>query len=112
MAGARAARDRDAEHKNEIDPAAIAHVDLYVADCLRQGRCLGELHHAITAGAVVGDAALPELGEIIAGSKAGRANEMQISITDLTGTGIQDTAIASLSFARAEAAGAGLVIES
>jgi ornithine cyclodeaminase len=39
----------DAEHKNEIDPAAIAG-RLYVADRLSQTRRLGELHHAIAAG--------------------------------------------------------------
>lgn len=101
----------DAEHKNEIDPAAIAFADLYVADSLTQTRCIGELHHAIAAGAIAGDVHFPELGEIIAGSKAGRASEMQITIADLTGTGIQDTAIATLAFARAEAAGAGTTFE-
>lgn len=101
----------DAEHKNEIDPPAIVHADLYVADSLAQARRLGELHHAIAAGAVACDASFPELGEIIAGSKTGRASEMHITIADLTGTGIQDTAIAALAFARAEAAGVGTVLE-
>jgi ornithine cyclodeaminase len=102
----------DAEHKNEIDPAAIARADLYVADSLAQTRRLGELHHAIDAGTVTGDASFPELGEIIAGSKTGRTSETQITIADLTGTGVQDTAIATLAFARAEAAGAGATFES
>lgn len=102
----------DAEHKNEIDPVAIAHADLYVADSVAQTRHLGELHHAIAAGAVADDANFSELGEIIAGSKTGRASQMQITIADLTGTGVQDTAIATLAFARAEAAGAGTAFES
>lgn len=102
----------DAEHKNEIDPAAISCADIYVADSLRQTRRLGELHHAITAGAVAHDASFPELGEIIAGSKAGRASDTQITIVDLTGTGVQDTAIATLAFARAEAARVGTELES
>ena len=101
----------DAEHKNEIDPAAIARVDLYAADSLRQTRRLGELHHAIAAGIVADDAVFPELGEIIAGSKPGRENDMQITLADLTGTGIQDTAIATLAFARAQAAGVGTAFE-
>lgn len=101
----------DAEHKNEIDPAAIAHTDLYVADSLKQTRRLGELHHAIAAGAVARDASFPELGEIIAGSQMGRASQMQITIADLTGTGVQDTAIAILALARAEAAGVGMIFE-
>ncbi|NOJ50876.1 ectoine utilization protein EutC [Bradyrhizobium archetypum] len=101
----------DAEHKNEVEPAAIVQADLYVADSLTQTRCLGELHHAIAEGAVAGDASFPELGEIIAGSKTGRTSEVQITIADLTGTGIQDTAIAWLAFVRAEAAGAGSALE-
>ncbi|MGO7675519.1 ornithine cyclodeaminase family protein, partial [Rhizobium ruizarguesonis] len=55
----------DAEHKNEIRPAAIAAADLYVADSLKQTRRLGELHHAIDAGLVAGDAVFAELGKIV-----------------------------------------------
>ncbi|MFB2605174.1 ectoine utilization protein EutC, partial [Rhizobium phaseoli] len=81
----------DAEHKNEIDPAAIAGAGLYVADSLKQTRRLGELHHAIEAGLVAGDADFAELGGIIAGRMPGRMSSDQITIADLTGTGIQDT---------------------
>jgi ornithine cyclodeaminase len=102
----------DAEHKNELEPAAIARADLYVADSLRQTRRLGELHHAIAAGAVAEEAMFPELGEIVAGLKPGRTGSGQITIADLTGTGIQDTAIATLAFARAQAANAGTTFES
>lgn len=101
----------DAEHKNEIDPAALVRADLYVADRLSQTRALGELHHAIAAGAITADAIFPELGEIITGPKTGRVSETQITIADLTGTGIQDTAIASLAISRAKAAGAGTTFE-
>ncbi|MCW1412791.1 ectoine utilization protein EutC [Rhizobium sp. 1AS11] len=102
----------DAEHKNEIDPAAIAGADLYVADSLKQTRRLGELHHAIDAGLVAGDAVFAELGQIVAGRTPGRTRNDQITIADLTGTGIQDTAIATLAFARAGAAKAGTTFES
>ncbi|TAV63124.1 ectoine utilization protein EutC [Rhizobium leguminosarum] len=102
----------DAEHKNEIDPAAIARADLYVADSLKQTRRLGELHHAIDAGLVAGDAVFAELGQIVAGRTPGRTRNDQITIADLTGTGIQDTAIATLAFARAGAANAGTTFES
>lgn len=101
----------DAEHKNEIDPSVIALADLYVADSLNQTRLLGELHHAIAVGAVEADQRFPELGEIIAGTEAGRSSPRQITVADLTGTGIQDTAIASLAFERAEALGAGSAFE-
>lgn len=91
----------DAERKNELEPSAIARADLYVADSLKQTRRLGELHHAIIAGLVPGDKSFPELGEIIAGSKQGRTHDSQITISDLTGTGVQDTAIATFAFAHA-----------
>ncbi|MGY5809949.1 ectoine utilization protein EutC [Rhizobium sp. LEGMi198b] len=101
----------DAEHKNEVEAEAIARADLYVADSLAQTRRLGELHHAIEAGAVAEDRALRELGQIVAGAVAGRTDDRQITIADLTGTGIQDTAIANLAFARALAVKAGTTID-
>jgi len=102
----------DAEHKNEIDPAAIKRADVYVADNLRQTRRLGELRHAIDAGLIAGDAEFPELGQIVTGAKAGRRSASDITIADLTGTGVQDTAIATLAFRRAEANEAGTLFES
>lgn len=102
----------DAEHKNELDPNAIVQADLYVADSLKQTRSLGELHHAIAAGIVSADASFRELGEIVAGRKTGRLSERQVTIADLTGTGIQDTAIAALAFKRAETSAAGSSFES
>jgi ornithine cyclodeaminase len=96
----------DAEHKNEIDPALVARA-FYVADRLEQTRRLGELHHAIAAGLVAPDATFPELGQIIAGQAPGRSSPDAITLADLTGTGIQDTAIAALALSRARAAGAG-----
>ena len=102
----------DAEHKNEIEPAVITGAGLYVADSLKQTRRLGELHHAIEAGLVTEGAVFPELGEIVAGRKAGRSGPDEITVADLTGTGIQDTAIATLAAARAAAAQAGTTFES
>ncbi len=102
----------DAEHKNEIDPAAILRAEPYVADSLRQTRRLGELHHAIEAGAVAADADFPELGAIVAGKVRGRRLPAAITLCDLTGTGAQDTAIATLARRRAAAARAGTVFES
>jgi ornithine cyclodeaminase len=102
----------DAEHKNEIDPAAFLRADLYVADRLSQTRKLGELHHAIAGGLVPADRVFPELGQVIAGQQPGRSSDSQITFADLTGTGIQDTAIATLAFARAQASGAGSNFES
>ncbi|RTM09929.1 MAG: cyclodeaminase [Hyphomicrobiales bacterium] len=102
----------DAEHKNEIAPAVLRMADLYVADSAKQTRRLGELHHAIEAAVFAADAEVTELGEIIAGEKPGRRSASDITIADLTGTGVQDTAIATLTRDRARAANAGTMFES
>lgn len=96
----------DAEHKNEVAPELVARA-VYVADRLSQTRRLGELHHAIAAGAIGDGQDFAELGQIIAGKRNGRTAPDSITIADLTGTGIQDTAIAALAVSRAQAAGAG-----
>jgi ectoine utilization protein EutC len=102
----------DAEHKNELEPAVLMSADVYVADSLSQVRRLGELHHAIEAGAIAADAQFPELGAVIAGRALGRTSRSAISVCDLTGTGVQDTAIATLAWARAAAAGIGASFDS
>src|SRR5690606_18464429 len=96
----------DAEHKNELDPEIIAKADVYVADSLVQTRLLGELHHAITAGLVAAERPFAELGGVVAGSQPGRNGPADITVADLTGTGVQDTAIATLARDRAMAANA------
>lgn len=101
----------DAEHKNELDPAILSRADLYVADRLTQTRRLGELHHAIAAGTVAADREFPELGAVIVGQAAGRPSTDAVTVCDLTGTGVQDTAIATLARGRALAAGAGTVFD-
>ena len=96
----------DAEHKNEIAPELMAKLR-YVADRLSQTRVLGELHHAVATGRIAADAEFPELGQVIADTAPGRISPQDITLADLTGTGIQDTAIAALAVARARSAGTG-----
>lgn len=98
----------DQAGKNEIEPAALAAADLYVADRVSQCAALGELRAARAAGLMAVDP--PELGQVVRGTAAGRSSDAQITICDLTGTGAQDTAIASHALSVALAAGAGQVI--
>ncbi len=95
----------DAEYKNELDPYCLARADLYVADRLAQVELLGELRSAPAAGTVTGTDGIPELGEIVAGKSDGRRSDRDITICDLTGMGVQDTAIAI--YARDRTAGEG-----
>ena len=101
----------DSEHKNEIDPAAFERV-VYVADSLRQTRRLGELHHAVAAGLVPEERQFAELGAVVAGTMPGRSSASDITLADLTGTGVQDTAIATLARDRARTSDAGAAFES
>lgn len=98
----------DAEGKNEIDPRALVAADLYVADRVSQTEKLGELRSAIEAGLWRGTPV--ELGDVIAGKGAGRKSAEAITIADLTGTGAQDTAIASHVAGKLAGSDAGTVI--
>lgn len=85
----------DAEHKAEVEPAALALADRLVVDDRGQCARLGELRHAIAGGAVPPDVATVDLGAIIVGDAPGRRSDDELTLCDLTGTGAQDTAIAN-----------------
>ena len=101
----------DAEHKNEVAPEVLARADRLVVDSRTQCERLGELHHALDTGTVRADSAITELGAITAGAAPGRTHADEITFADLTGTGVQDTAIALYAQRRAGDAGLGTVIE-
>ncbi len=101
----------DQAGKNEIDPAAFARLDRYVPDRLSQCEAMGELRAALAAGTITHAESLSELGAIVAGDAPGRRSPEDITLCDLTGTGAQDTAIATYAFTRATAQGVGTVIQ-
>ena len=98
----------DAPDKNELHPAVLERADLMVCDARAQCARLGELHHALDQGL---EPATVELGEITSGARPGRTHADQITICDLTGTGVQDTAIALLAYRKATARGLGTILE-
>ncbi|MEJ2352245.1 MAG: cyclodeaminase [Anaerolineales bacterium] len=102
----------DAEGKQELFPQALEAADRLFCD--RKSQCfrLGELHHGLEAGAISEDSPVTELGEVTAGMKPGRERQEEITICDLTGTGVQDTVIANLTYRKAREAGLGVEIES
>jgi ectoine utilization protein EutC len=91
----------DAEVKQELAADALLRADLLVCDRKSQAFRLGELHHALKAGLLSEDSPVVELGEITAELVNGRTDDSQITICDLTGTGVQDTAVALLAYQRA-----------
>jgi ornithine cyclodeaminase len=102
----------DQHDKFELEPACLAHADRYVADRATQTRTIGELRAAIAAGVLSADAEVEELGPIAAGLAPGRRTDLEITLADLTGTGVQDTAIATLARTRAAELGTGTDFES
>ena len=97
----------DQTGKNEIEPAALMAADAYVCDRVSQCEVSGELEAALASGLwTKGTPA--ELGEVITGAKPGRTAPDAVTICDLTGTGVQDTAIAT--HVRARFGNAGTII--
>jgi ornithine cyclodeaminase len=85
----------DSPGKWELDPDCLDRADLVVVDRYEQCAAFGELKHALDAAVLTQHRVHAELGEIAAGTKAGRTSDTQITVADLTGVGFQDTAIAS-----------------
>jgi ornithine cyclodeaminase len=101
----------DGEHKQELFADVLGKADRIVCD--RKSQCfrLGELHHALKEGVLSEDSDITEIGELTAGSKTGRQNDQEITICDLTGVGVQDTAIAVLTYQEAIYRGMGTSFE-
>jgi ornithine cyclodeaminase len=99
----------DQAGKNEIDPQALVQADLYVADRAPQAQSLGELRAALEAGLWAEENPV-ELGDVIRGRARGRRDAAEVTICDLTGTGAQDTAIATHVMARLAGREVGTVI--
>lgn len=89
----------DGPGKRELDPALVAGADRLIVDDPDQSRALGELQ-GMPAG--VGPSPV-SLGDVVAGRSPGRTSNRDVTVCDLTGTGVQDTAIARWVLALADA---------
>ena len=101
----------DAEHKNELHPQVVAQADVFACDARSQSIRLGELHHAVASGMVPEDRAVVEIGAVISGTQRGRSHPEEVTVCDLTGTGVQDTAIARHAYSKALERGYGVTIQ-
>jgi ornithine cyclodeaminase len=100
----------DAEEKNELEPDIIKNCDVYVPDSQAQTSILGELNHAIKNNLIKSDMIFNDLGKIIINPELGRKNNDDITVADLTGTGVQDTAIARYAYAIADKKKLGIIV--
>ena len=104
-----AAVGADNPDKSEIAPALMAAATI-VTDSTAQCAAMGDLNHAIAAGAVMATDVRAELAELVAGTKPGRRSADETIIFDSTGTGLQDVAASALIYRRCLAAGIGQAI--
>src|SRR6202008_901159 len=76
-----AAVGADAPHKSEIQPSLMARARVYV-DVLEQCIAMGDLRHAIAAGAVAPDDVRGDLAALVSGRCAGRERADEIILFD------------------------------
>ncbi len=104
-----AAVGADSSEKQELEPGLLSE-NKVVVDLLEQCAGIGELHHALAAGLVTTESVHAELGEVIAGLKAGRTSPEEIVIFDSTGMALQDVVTAAAVYERAMGKGAGTLL--
>jgi alanine dehydrogenase len=104
-----AAVGADSEEKQELEPGLIESSKV-VVDLLDQCATIGELHHALEKGLVTRSDVHAELGEVIAGKKAGRTSPNEVIIFDSTGMALQDVAAAAIVYEKAISSGKGMVV--
>jgi alanine dehydrogenase len=94
----------DNEHKQELAPELMARSTVVVDD-LDQCARIGDLHHALVAGAMRRDDVHAELADVVSGRRAGRGSADEITVFDSTGTALEDVAAAAVVYERAVARG-------
>ena len=99
----------DSEDKSELAPDLLA-ASTVVTDLLDQCARIGDLHHALAAGAMRIEDVHAELAEVVSGRRAGRTRADEVTVFDSTGTALEDVAAAVAVYERGLAAGAGLEV--
>ncbi|AHG88911.1 ornithine cyclodeaminase/mu-crystallin [Gemmatirosa kalamazoonensis] len=104
-----AAVGADAEDKQELTPALLAS-SAVVVDVLAQCAAIGDLHHALDAGAMRRDDVRGELADVVSGRRPGRLRDDEVVVFDSTGTALEDVAAAAVIYERACALGRGVAL--
>jgi ornithine cyclodeaminase/alanine dehydrogenase-like protein (mu-crystallin family) len=94
----------DNPSKHELAPDLLE-ASRVIVDSLAQAATMGDLHHAIDAGAMRAGDVHGELAQLAAGQVAGRTHDGERWIFDSTGLSIQDLAAAVMLYERARTAG-------
>lgn len=94
----------DDELKQELAPDLMARATVVVDD-LDQCARIGDLHHALVAGAMRREDVHATLADVVAGRRPGRTSTDEITVFDSTGTALEDAAAAAVVYERAVATG-------
>ncbi|GAB2802821.1 ectoine utilization protein EutC [Halomonas shantousis] len=94
----------DSPEKRELGESVLTRADAFVCDTRAQSETNGELKAFHGLGDLDAPAKIPfavyELGKVIAEGQRPRTSDDSITVCDLTGTGVQDTAIAHYALSR------------
>jgi ornithine cyclodeaminase/alanine dehydrogenase len=96
----------DAPGKQELEPAILHDARVFLDD-LEQASESGEVNVPLHSGALMREDIAGTLGEVIAGTLAGRVAASDITVFDSTGLAVQDLALARVVYERAIARGLG-----
>jgi alanine dehydrogenase len=94
----------DNPSKHEL-AADLMKASCVLVDSVAQASTMGDLHHAIAAGAMTVTDVRAELADLVAGKAVGRSSADERWVFDSTGLSIQDLAAAEMIYDRARAAG-------
>ncbi len=97
----------DAPGKQELDPKILKRAKIVVDD-MEQGCHGGEVNVPLAEGIISKEDIYGELGEIVAGKKAGRASDEETTVFVSTGLAIQDAVTADLVYRKAIKKGLGI----
>jgi alanine dehydrogenase len=100
----------DAPGKQELDPAILTRAKIIVDDW-EQASHSGEINVPLTKGIITKQNVWAEIGEIVAGLKAGRTSSDEITVFTSTGLAVQDAVTANLAYKKALAKGIGKLLE-
>jgi len=95
----------------ELDPETLAAAALYVDRRQSAEAEAGDYRRALEEGAIGPDHIRAELGEVVIGSKPGRANDEEITIFRSLGLAVEDLAAAEYVVQRAKETGAGTTVD-
>ena len=95
----------------EIDPATITRARIFVDSRQAALAEAGDLIQPIRQGLITEAAIVAELGEVVAGMRAGRRTPQETTVFKSVGIAVQDAVAAGAILRRAEAEGLGEVIE-